>query len=116
MFSYSLPASLALHLITNRSTVEKSVADFASDEKTAERARFLLMLVPSMTVRMALKCMGLSEEHGASDRSGEAFYRLLSTAKVMSRADFVDSTSSILSDISAQQLWLAMHVQTSHIH
>jgi hypothetical protein len=86
-----LPATLALHLLSNRSQVD-SFAD--TDENTIERARFLLMLVPAMT----------------------AFYNLLNSAKTMERNAFVKSKSSMLSETSALQLWLALHVDISHAH
>ena len=110
-----LPATLALHLISNRS-LTTDITDFISDENTSERARFLLMLVPSMTVHMALACLGHSEDQYHCEQSGEALYKLLHSAKTTSRKNFVDKTSSILSNMSANQLWLALHVDISHAH
>ncbi|KAL7510463.1 hypothetical protein ACHAXN_007709 [Cyclotella atomus] len=107
-----LPATLALHLLSNRSQVD-SFAD--TDENTIERARFLLMLVPSMTVHMAFQCIGFSQGQSSSS-SGKAFYNLLNSAKTMERNAFVKSKSSMLSETSALQLWLALHVDISHAH
>jgi hypothetical protein len=107
-----LPATLALHLLSNRSQVD-SFAD--TDENTIERARFLLMLVPSMTVHMAFQCIGFSQGQSSSS-SGKVFYNLLNSAKTMERNAFVKSKSSMLSETSALQLWLALHVDISHAH
>jgi hypothetical protein len=110
-----LPATLALHLISNQ-TQTCGIADFISDENTMERARFLMMLVPSMPVHVALRCLGCSGDQHPPTNSGKMMYDLLHSAKSMRRNDFVESAKSILSDTSSHQLWLAMHVDLSHAH
>lgn len=108
-----LSATLALHLLSDRS--QASVIPDISDENTIERARFLLMLVPSMTVHTALRCVGFHKTQFDSS-SDEVFFNLLNSAKTMERNAFVESKSSILSELSAHQLWLALHVDISHAH
>jgi hypothetical protein len=108
-----LSATLALHLRSDRS--QAGVIPEISDENTIERARFLLMLVPSMTVHTALRCIGFPEAQFDSS-SDEVFYNLLNSAKTMERNAFVESKSSILPELSAHQLWLALHVDISPAH
>ena len=107
-----LSATLALHLIINQSRID-NISHFIADEHVVERARFLMMLVPSMTVRVALKCLGSTNQE-SQITSGEAFFGLLHAAKSMKRENFVDNTTAVLSDTAANQLWLALHVDISH--
>jgi hypothetical protein len=105
-----LSASLGLRLLSSPSH-GSNICDVVSDENTLERARFLIMLVPSMTIHMALKCLDYSEGH----QSGESLYNLFRLARSMGREEFVKG-STMLSDTAAHQLWMALHVDISHAH
>lgn len=110
-----LSATLALHLISNQ-TQGGGISDSNMNENTVERARFLMMLVPSMTVHMALGSLGCCEKLKSSNDSGRLLYDLLFLAKKTSRSDFVKNASTMLSDVTAQQLWLAVHTDLSNGH
>ena len=101
-----LPASLALCLLSTPSH-GSDIGDFVCDENTLERARFLIMLVPTMTIHMAQKCLGYSEDQDTPTHSGEALYNLFCLARSMGREEFVTGSSSMLSELAAHQLWLA---------
>ena len=108
-----LSSTLALHLIEN-SDQSRDLSNFTADENTIERARFLMMLVPSMSVHMVLGCLCRTKNHEPCNQSGQALFNLLLAAKTMRNKDFIRSTRTILSDIAAHQLWLALHVDISH--
>ena len=110
-----LSSTVALHLLVNHDQSE-DLSGVTADENTIERGRFLMMLVPSMTVRMVLGCLGRTENEESEDQSGQALFNLLLSAKTMRNKDFIRSTRTILSDMAAHQLWLALHVDISHAH
>ncbi|KAL3781743.1 hypothetical protein HJC23_004842 [Cyclotella cryptica] len=110
-----LSASLALLLVSN-SIHDTNIADLVSDEDTVERARFLINLVPSMPVHVALKCLGCSGTQSSQEHPGKALYNIFCWAKTLRREDFLLKTSTILPEISAHQMWLALHVDISHAH
>ena len=114
-----LPATLGISLYDDlrlNQTQGGGISDSIMNENTVERARFLMMLVPSMTVHMALGCLGCCENLELSKDSGHLLCDLLCLAMKKSRSDFVKNTSTVLSDIAAQQLWLVMHTDLSNGH
>ena len=110
----TLAATIALRSVS-ASTAQYSsqVATFISDEDVQERARFLLMLVPSMTVHMAARALGFSVETGGIG-SSEALQNLFSLARSTPRDLFPSKTEGILSSTSAEQLWRALNAHISH--
>ena len=107
----SLTASIALKLISVSDPHESNqLAKFVLDENVRERARFLLMLVPTMTVHMALKCMGYSS---SEIESGEAMHSLFVLAKRTPRDLFSQKVKGILPKSTSDQLWLAVNVDIS---
>jgi len=120
-FEYAVPRTLAASIALQVASVSNpqnssKIAEFVSDENVQERARFLVMLVPSMTVHMALRCLGFSTESNCIE-SGEALQNLLSIAKSTPQELFPDKIEDIkLSSSCAQQLWLAFNVDISHAY
>jgi len=119
-FEYTSPrtlsSSIALQFCNNGGVSESSrISQFASDENVQERARFLICLVPTMTVHNALRCL-CSETSGTfEDRFGgaTAMQTLLSLARDTSRESFPNKVSSIIPNFCAEQLWLAVNTASS---
>lgn len=110
----SLAASIALKLMSVSNPQESSqLAEFILDEKVRERARFLIMLVPTMTVHMAVRCMGFSSN---GIESGEAMHNIFVLATKTPRDLFPQKMKGILPMNVSAQLWLALNVDISHAY
>lgn len=122
-FEYTSPRTLSSSIawqFCNSSEIHKSsrVSHFASDENVQERARFLICLVPTMTVQNALRSLrsnsfGISEDEFEDDGGATAMQTLLSLARDTSRELFPHKVASVIPEVCAQQLHLAVNTASS---
>jgi len=123
-FEYTSPRTLSSSIalqFCNSSEVHKSsrISQFASDENVQERARFLICLVPTMTVHTALKCLWCADSSGTfedefdDDCGATAMQTLLSLARETSRELFPHKVTSMMTKACAEQLWLAVNTASS---
>lgn len=119
-FEYTSPrtlsSSIALQFCNSDKVNESSrISQFASDENVQERARFLICLVPTMTVHNALRCLCSDPSGGFEDQCGGAtvMQTLLSLARDTSRELFPHKVSSMIPQGCAEQLWLAVNTASS---
>jgi len=111
-FEYTSPRTLSSSIalqFCNGGEVDKSsrISQLASDENVQERARFLICLVPTMTVHNALRCLSANSE---DDSGATAMQLLFTTARDTSRELFPHKVSSMMPKVCADQLWLAVKV------
>lgn len=113
----AVAASIAIRSASVSTPHESSqIAEFVLDENVQERARLLVMLVPTMTVHMALKCLGYSSEsrNNNVEDSSQALQNLFRIARQSTRDLFPYKMEGILSQRCAHQLWMALNVDISH--
>ena len=113
----AVAASIAIRSASVSTPHESSqIAEFVLDENVQERARLLVMLVPTMTVHMALKCLGYSSEsrNNNVEDSSQALQNLFRIARQSTRDLFPYKMEGILSQRCAHQLWMALNVDVSH--
>jgi len=115
----TLPSSIAFRASTTPSSHQSHwISNMLHDENVIERARFLLNIVPTMSVHMALSCLRFSG--GSSDEesmgSGHIIQNLLKSATTLSREDFIQKSDTRMSSVCADQLWLALNVDISHAY
>jgi len=115
-FEYTSPRTLSSSIalqFCNSSEVHKSsrISQFASDENVQERARFLICLVPTMTVHNALRCLYANSE---DDGGATAMQTLFTLARDTSRELFPHKVTSMMPKACAEQLWLAVKVAASY--
>lgn len=105
----SLAAAIALRFMSLSTNPQEStlLAEFILDENVRERARFLVMLAPTMTVHMALRCLGFLS---SGLDSAEAMHNLFRLAKRTPRDLFPHKLEGVLSRAASEQLWLALNV------
>ena len=124
-FEYVAPRTLAASIALQSASVSSPRESnriselITSDENVQERARFLIMLVPSMTLHMALRCLGffcVEEPNAVKMESSEAMQKLFAMAKNTSRDLFPYKMEGMLSSVCAQQLWMVVNVDISHAH
>ena len=104
----TLSASIALRLIS--APPECGDLHFISNQSVQERARFLIALVPTMTVHMALRCC-LEDSVKANSLSD-----LFEMARSTSRDMFPYKMEGVLSKRASDQLWSALNVDISHAY
>lgn len=111
----SLAAAIALRLMSLSTNLQEStlLAEFILDENVRERARFLVMLAPTMTVHMALRCLGCLS---SGLDSAEAMHNLFRLATITPRDLFPHKLEGVLSRTASEQLWLALNVDISHAY
>ena len=112
----SVAASIALRAESVSSSQESSqISEFVAEENVQERLRFLVMLIPTMSVHMACKALGFqAEESGTSQlESGKALQTLFQLAKTTSRDLFPYKMEGILSSRCAEQLWMTLNVDVA---
>ena len=118
-FEYTSPrtlsSSIALQFCSSSEVHESSrISQFVSDENVQERARFLICLVPTMTVHTALKCMCDNSSGRCEDDGGATMMQtLLSLARDTSRELFPHKVTSVMPKACAEQLWLAVNVAST---
>ena len=119
-FEYTSPrtlsSSIALQFCNSNDAHQSSrISQFASDENVQERARFLICLVPTMTVHTALKCLGAESpsDRPEDDGGGEAMQKLMSLASNTTRALFPHKVTSLMPKACAEQLWFVINVKSS---
>lgn len=115
----TLPSSIAFRASTTPSSHQSHwISTMLHDENVIERARFLLNIVPTMSVHMALSCLRCSG--GSSDEesmgSGHMIQNLFKSATTLSRKDFIQRSDSRISSVCADQIWLALNVDISHAY
>jgi len=123
-FEYIAPRALAASIALRSASVStpkesNDISEFIiSDENVQERARFLIMLVPTMAVHEALRCLGFSTETNNENimESGEALQKLFGMARNTSQDLFPYKMEGVLSSDCAAQLWLALNVDISHAY
>ena len=118
-FEYVAPRTLAASIAVRSASVcttkeSSNIADIVSEEQ--ERARFLLMLVPSMTVHMALRCLGYSSDSNVVVDSGEAMQHLFEMIKNTNRDLLPFKLEGMGLSRVAEQLWMALHADMSHAY
>lgn len=104
----TLSASIALRLTS--APPECGDLDFISDQSVQERARFLVTLVPTMTVHMALRCC--LDDSGKANSLSDLFEMARSTSRDM----FPYKMEGVLSKRASDQLWSALNVDISHAY
>ena len=106
----TLSSSVAIQFC-NSSDVHKSsrISQYATEENIQERARFLICLVPTMTVHVALGCLCSDSCHDG----GAAAMQMLTMAKDTTRELFPHKVSSLMPKACAEQLWLVANVNLS---
>lgn len=116
----SVAASIALRAESVSSSQEScQISEFVAEENVQERVRFLVMLIPTMSVHMACKALGFqAEEPGTSQlESGKALQNLFQLAKTTSKDLFPYKMEGILSSRCAEQLWMTLNVDVAqHAH
>ncbi len=119
-FEYTSPrtlsSSIALQFCNSGEVNESSrISQFASDENVQERARFLICLVPTMTVHTALRCLCPDTSGRLENQCGgaTAMQTLLSLARNTSRELFPHKVASMIPTPCAEQLWLAVNTASS---
>ncbi len=119
-FEYTSPrtlsSSIALQFCNSGEVNESSrISQFASDENVQERARFLICLVPTMTVHNALRCLCPDTSKSFEDQFGgaTAMQTLFSMARDTSRELFPHKVASMIPYACAEQLWLAVNTASS---
>ncbi len=107
----TLSASIALQFY-NSSDVHKSsrISQYATEENIQERARFLICLVPTMTVHVALRCLCSDSCH---DGGATSMQMLMSMARDTTRELFPHKVSSLMPKACAEQLWVVANVNLS---
>lgn len=107
----TLSSSIALQFC-NSSDVHKSsrISQYATEENIQERARFLICLVPTMTVHVALRCLCSDSCH---DGGATAIQKLMSMASNTTRELFPHKVTSLMPKTCAEQLWLVANVNSS---
>ncbi len=122
-FEYVVPRTLPSSIAFRASATPSShrshwVSNMLHEENVIERARFLLNIVPTMSVHMALSCLrtsrGSSDEE--SNASGCILQDLLKSATNSAREEFIQKSDRLISSVCADQLWLALNVDISHAH
>ena len=113
----ALSSSIALQLANTSGCKDNfdDISEVATDETVVERARFLLLLVPTLTVHMALASLRDDRNHGFTD-SAVAMQRLFCLAKSTQCEQFIQRTNGVMSDVAAKQFWLANNVDLSHAY
>lgn len=117
-FEFVAPRSLATSIALKLTSVSNpqdscQLSEFILDENVRERARFLVMLVPTMTVHMAMRCLG----YGSSEiNSGEAMHNLFVLATTTQRDLFPRTMEGMLSANASEQLWSALNVDIAHAY
>jgi hypothetical protein len=106
--SRALSASIAMRLMS--APAEIGGLHFISDQDVQERARFLITLVPTMTVHMALRCC-LDNSIGTN-----SLCELFEVARNTSREMFPYKMDGILSKCASDQLWSAVNMDISHAY
>jgi hypothetical protein len=104
----ALSASIAMRLMS--APTEIGGLHFISDQSVQERARFLITLVPTMTVHMALRCC-LENSSGTNSLSD-----IFEVARRTSRDMFPYKMDGILSKCASDQLWSAVNMDISHAY
>lgn len=115
----SVAASIALRAESVSSSQESSqISEFVAEENVQERVRFLVMLIPTMSVHMACKALGFQVETGTSQlESGKALQNLFQLAKTTAKDLFPYKMEGILSSKCAEQLWMTLNVDVNqHAH
>jgi len=111
----SVAASIALRAESVSSSQESSqISEFVAEENVQERVRFLVMLIPTMSVHMACKALGFQVETGTSQlESGKALQTLFQLAKTTTKDLFPYKMEGILSSRCAEQLWMTLNVDVA---
>jgi hypothetical protein len=104
----TLSASIALRLTS--APPECGGLHFISDQSVQERARFLISLVPTMTVHMALRCCI------ANSVKANSLSDLFEIARSTSRDMFPYKMEGVLSKCASDQLWSVLNVDISHAY
>ena len=106
----TLSASIAVRLISScASSTDSSdcLNDIANDYVVQESVRFLITLIPTMTVHMAIRCMS---------KANNSLFALFHLAMNTPRDIFSTKMDGILSKYSSDQLWTALNVDISHAY
>ena len=106
----TLSASIAVRLISScASSTDSSdcLNDISNDCVIQESVRFLITLIPTMTVHMAIRCMS---------KANNSLFALFHLAMNTPRDIFPTKMDGILSKYSSDQLWTALNVDISHAY
>jgi len=104
----TLSASIAVRLISCASRDDSDyLNDISNDCVMQESVRFLITLIPTMTVHMAVRCL---------TKANNSFFALFHLAMNTSRDIFPTRMEGILSKNASDQLWTALNVDISHAY
>jgi hypothetical protein len=104
----TLSASIAVRLISCASRDDSDyLNDISNDCVMQESVRFLITLIPTMTVHMAIRCL---------TKANNSFFALFQLAMNTPRDIFPTRMEGILSKNASDQLWTALNVDISHAY